>query len=86
LDIIEILEDDKDIQIVYDRKKYIQFDWAGDIEIVWTFIREYKYMKVVAKRWQGNKAMNLKKEGIFIHVPIKLRRMRELLIAEKQSR
>jgi hypothetical protein len=26
LDIIEILEDDKDIQIVYDRKKYIQFD------------------------------------------------------------
>jgi hypothetical protein len=26
LDIIEILEDDEDIQIVYDRKKYMSFD------------------------------------------------------------
>jgi hypothetical protein len=25
----------------------MSFDWAGDIEIVWTFIRECKYMKVV---------------------------------------
>jgi hypothetical protein len=31
-------------------------------------------------------SINLKKEGIFIHVPIERRRMRELLIAEKQSR
>jgi hypothetical protein len=40
-------------------------------------------MKVVVKRCQGNMLMSLKKEGIFIHVLIKLRKMRELLITEK---
>jgi hypothetical protein len=43
-------------------------------------------MKVVVKRCQGNMLANLKKDGIFINVRIKLRRMGELLIAEKWSR
>jgi hypothetical protein len=34
-------------------------------------------MKIVVKRWQGNMLMNLKREGIFIHIPIILKRMKE---------
>jgi hypothetical protein len=42
-------------------------------------------IKIVVKRWQGNMLINLKKEEIFIHVSIKLRRVKELLIAENEA-
>jgi hypothetical protein len=61
------------------------FNWVIEVEILWAIIRKSIAYGIVIKRWQENMLLNIKKEGISIHVPIKLRRMIELLIVEKWS-